>query len=128
MKVTYFTPDDYVELQAWWKKHNHNVLPLSALPVGVVVSSGDKNLVMSFVYTMDGCDVAQLAWTTSNPENKLKENYEAVNLAVDALVSVSKKLNKNLILCFSSSKGLTKILNKKNMLSNKKHVMVVGSF
>lgn len=128
MKVTYFTPENYEELCGWWKKHNHSTLPITSLPVGVVVSDESKNLVMSFMYTMDKCDVAQISWTTSNPENKLKQNYEAVALAVDALLILAQKLEKRTIISFSSSKGLTKILNKRNIKMNKNHVMNIGGF
>lgn len=131
MKINYFNESNYGELCRWWENHNHAIIPFSSLPLGVVISSQDSNkhLAMAFVYTMDGCDVAQLAWTTTNPENTVTTSYKAVSLAVDALLQVAhEKMNKKLILCFSSSGGLSKILNRKNIMTNKKHTLNIGSF
>lgn len=129
MQITYFNESNYGELCGWWDKHQHNIIPFSSLPLGVVVSNDTKKLAMAFVYTMDGCDVAQLAWTTSNPENSPRESYQSVDLAIDALLLVAReKLNKKMIVCFSSSKGLTKILNKKNITQNREHILNMGSY
>jgi len=127
MQITYFNETNYGELCGWWTKHQHAIIPYSSLGIGVVVSSEDKNLAMSFIYTMDGCDAAQLCWTTSNPGNSPRQSYESVDLAIDALLTVAIKKNKKTITCFSSSKGLTKILNRKNIMKNKDHVLSMGS-
>lgn len=128
MNITYFTSEHYSELELWWKHYNHKVISITSLPVGVVVSTQEKILAMSFLYTMNGCDVAQIAWTTSNPKNKLRESHEAVTTAIDALLVLAKKLNKNTITCFSGSKGMSKILNRRNIAQNKNHVLHIGSF
>lgn len=128
MQITYFTEGNYGELCGWWDKHQHAIIPFTSLPLGVVVSKENKKLAMAFIYTMDGCDVAQLAWTTSNPENSARESYQSVDLAIDALLQIAEKKNKKLILCFSASKGLSKILNRKNINTQKEHVLNIGSF
>ena len=127
MTIKYFSQDNYIELCDWWNKHNHFVVAAGSLPYGVVVSDGDKNLVMSFLYTMDGCDIAQIAWTTSNPENKLKQNYAAIDLAIDAVLLLAKKMNKKNVICFSSSNGLNKMFNKKGLKSNMSHTLNSGA-
>lgn len=128
MTINYFNPENYKELIQWWKANDHEVISLSSLPIGVVVSENNVPLVMSFVYLMDGTDIAQLAWTTSNPMNGLKQNHKAVELAIDALLIVAQKAGKKSVISFSSSKGLTKILNKKNIISNKNHTLSFGRF
>lgn len=127
MQITYFNESNYGELCGWWDKHQHAIIPYSSLPIGVVVSNEDKNLAMAFIYTMDGCDVAQLAWTTTNPENSPRQSYLATDLAIDALITVAQKKNKKMITCFSNSRGLSKILNRKNIITQKEHVLNVGS-
>jgi hypothetical protein len=130
MTICYFDKEQhYKQLSNWWVAHGHGKIEASSLPIGVVVSdASNKLLAMSFIYMMDGTDVAQLAWTTTNPENSNKESYKAVDLAIDALLIVAQKFEKKTILCFSSSKGLTKILNKKNIQENKNHVLSIGGF
>ena len=128
MKISYFNESNYGELCGWWDKHQHAIIPYSSLPIGVVIANDTKKLAMAFIYTMDGSDVAQLAWTTTNPENSPKESHASVDLAIDALLQVAQKKEKKLILCFSASRGLSKILNRKNINTQKEHVLNIGSF
>lgn len=127
MQITYFNESNYGELCGWWDKHQHAIIPYSSLPIGVVVSKEDKNLAMAFIYTMDGTDFAQISWTACNPENTPRQSYHSMDLAIDGLLKVAEKKNKKLILCVSSSSGVTKIVNRKNLTGSKTHFVSAGS-
>lgn len=127
MQITYFNESNYGELCGWWDKHQHAIIPYSSLGIGVVVSKEDKNLAMAFIYTWDGCDIAQIAWTAANPENTPRQSYQALDLAIDALLKVAEKKEKKMIVSFTSSSGVLKILNRKNIMKNKNHTLSVGS-
>jgi hypothetical protein len=123
-----YTSEDYSDLCAWWSKHGHPIISSEVLPFGIVVENNGVKHAMTFVYTMDGCNAAQIAWTTTNPELGLKARYKAVNQAIDtALVYInSKKINN--IMCFSDSMGLSKLLNKRGLRLGNDHILCIGSF
>ncbi len=106
MNIRYFTSDDYSTLCEWWKEHKHSNLPLESLPLGVVVEDNNTSKAMTFLYTTTGCNIGQIAWTTSNPKNSARESYDAISLGIDALLVVCNKLNITNIVSFSNSKGL----------------------
>lgn len=127
-KIEYFNKQKhYNELENWWLNHNHSIIPSSSLPIGVVVYSNNIPICMSFLYTMDGCDMAQIGWTTTNPASSLKNKYNGINLAIDSLITVCKKLNKKHITSFCNSSGINKIMKRKGFVNNKSHELYVGS-
>lgn len=126
MYLRYYNSSDYNTLCNWWEKHKHPIISMDALPHGIVVEKENNLIAMSFVYIMSGCNVAQIAWTTTNPNERLKDRYNAVNLCLDASILHAKKMNKNLIVCFSGHKSITKLLNKKGLFSGKSHDICMG--
>lgn len=129
MELYKFNKQHYNTLVEWWKKHEHHILPYSSLSdIGVIVYKNNKPISASWIYFMNGCDLAQIAWTTTNPDSGLKEKYKAVNLCLDALLDIAKINKRNNVICLSNSTGLTKLVSKKGLNKNKKHDFLVGSF
>lgn len=127
MKIDYFTPHFYDILKSWWQEHNHAIIPIESLGLGLIVLD-DNNypLCMSFIYTMERCNVAQFAWTTTNPNVSFKVRHQAVELILLASLQVAKNEGKNLIFDFISSKGLKKILKNLNFIELKDHTLLTG--
>lgn len=129
MVVKNFNKDYYDVLCLWWKQHNHAIIPLQSLPLGVVVLDEKQMPVCaSFLYVMDKCDMCQIAWTTSNPNATLKQRYVAINKAIDSLLFFANTLNKKNIISFTNSTGLEKILKRKGLLQQSSHSLMIGGF
>ena len=127
--IEYFKNEHYEELKKWWSLHNHPAVPFSSLPYGIVVSNEKQIPVcMSFLYTFEISDMCQIGWTTTNPNTKLRERYECVDLALDSLLILAQKLNKKTVICFSTSRGISKLMNKKGLSKGKSHDIYIGSF
>jgi hypothetical protein len=127
MEIKYFEKQNYEMLCDWWKKHNHPVLTYSNLPYGVLVLNTENIPVCaSFLYTMDNTDICQIAWTTSNPECSGKEKHKGIELALDSLLILAKKLNKTYILNFSNSRTIGKMLSRRGFAQGKPHTIYNG--
>jgi len=127
MQASLYTTSDYPELCAWWKGHSHPAMSPGFLTSGFVVSENGQNLAMTFVY-LAGANVAQIAWTTTNPSVPLRKRYEAVNKVTDVALTYIKSLNIENVMCFTDSSGLTKLYNKKGFKIKNLHNLCMGSF
>lgn len=118
---------DYETVSKWWLAHNHAVLPINMLPVGVMVEENSIPVCASFVYNLSGTSMAQIAWTTTNTEVTKRTAHKAVNMAIDYLVDYSKKTGKMYVVTFSKSNGLTSVFKKKGFNKDKPHDLLIGS-
>lgn len=119
----------YETLTGWWKAHDHPILRFESLsPIGLVAQKDEQLVAASFLYVFYGCDVAQIAWTTTNPEAGLKDKYRAIDSCMNGLLSIAKSHNRNQIFCFSNSKGLTKLISKHGLNVGSEHDLLSGTF
>lgn len=128
MRIEKFDKNKHYDiLEDWWTEHNHMQVPSSSLSgVGLVVYDNDTPICMSFLYVMAGCDLAQIAWTTTNPEANLRQKYRSILYCLEGLIALAKKYERKHIISFSSSKGLTKILKKSGLGVGKNHEILYG--
>ena len=127
MNLILYKKEHYNILTEWWKDHNHAIIEESALsPYSFIVYNNDKPICASFLYVMDKCNLAQIAWTTTNPNAGIKEKYNALNLCLQSLFDLAKLLKINNIVSFSSSKGLNKLYKKNGMYLGKEHTLNMG--
>ncbi len=116
-------------LTEWWKLHGHPEIRLGCLsPLGVVANIDDKPSAISFLYMYDGSKMAQMAWTTSNPEVSGKKKHRAINECIKTLLEIAKLNGRTDILCFSSSSGLTKMMQKHGLNVGGSHDVLAGYF
>lgn len=127
MIIQKYVDSDFLDLSLWWKKHSHPVMEKSILPFGIVAYENENKVAMSFIYIMDKCDVAQIAWTTTNPEMSSRKRHKAVHLLMDASFSYINSLGIKNIMCFTDSNGIAKILNKKGLRLGNLHNLCIGS-
>ncbi len=80
------------------------------------------------MYVMHGCDLAQIAWTTTNPGAGLKQRYEGVNAVLTGLFGIAQANNRSNVICFSSSSGLSKMIKKHGLNIGKSHDLLAGFF
>lgn len=127
MELKRFEATHYPELVEWWKHHNHPVIALTSLsPLGLIAENNGKLVAVSFLYVMHGCDLGQIAWTTSNPKSGLKERHQAINECILSLYEIAKLNKRNNVICFSSSSGLTKLIKKHGLNVGKAHDLLSG--
>lgn len=129
MNLQRFSKEHYNTVTSWWKKHEHAIIPESSLSsVGLIAFKGNKPICVSWLYIMSGCDLGQIAWTTTNPDASLREKYEGVNFCIDGLIELARHYKRKSVVSFSSSKGLSKIIKKKGLSLQRKHDLLLGSF
>lgn len=126
MKLSRFTETDYPMLVEWWTAHKHPIIPFNMLSPFGLVSFSDKSepAAMSFIYLPQGCDAAQISWTTTNPQVSPRVRYEAVDYVVKGLISLAKKGGRSNVMCFSDSSGLNKIYAKQGLKELKDHKLM----
>jgi len=128
MLLKKYNPLDYKELCSFWSKHNHPEIPATCLPDGIVVKEDDKILCFGFIYLVNNASIAQIAWTTTNPEIGLKKRYKAVNMLFDGSISYIHSLGIKNIMCFSDKPSLVKLLNRRGMRIANDHTLCIESF
>lgn len=128
MLLKKYSPLDYSTLCSWWKDHGHPIMDSSVLADGIVVLEDSIPVCMGFVYLVNNANIAQLAWTTTNPNMSLKKRYKAVNMLIDASISYINSLNIKNIMCFTDKPSLVKLLNRRGMRIGNDHTLCIGSF
>lgn len=127
MTIRKYVESDYNVLCSWWKDHGHPVMDSSILADGIVVSDESSPVCLGFVYLVNNANVAQLAWTTTNPKMSLKKRYKAVNILIDASISYINSLNIKNIMCFTDKPSLVKLFNRRGMRIGNDHTLCIGS-
>ncbi len=127
MNLRRYKPSDYQELCTWWEKHNHPIMSSEILPEGIVVEQDSKAICIGFIYLVNNAEVAQLAWTTSNPEISLRKRYDAVNMLLDGSISYIASLGIKHIMCFTDKNSIAKLLNRRGMRLGNDHILCIGS-
>ncbi len=118
---------DYVMLANWWENHGHPIIDQAALsPIGVVAEKNGVPVAVSFLSLIYGCNQAILSWTTTNPKASLREKHQGVNDCIKSLCSVAKDKEYVNVICFSASKGLTKIIQRHGFNVGKSHDLLAG--
>ena len=129
MIVKQFKTEDYAMLQDWWTKHNHMSIPKESLsPIGITIFDEETPSCIGFIYVMPNCDMAQIAWTTTNPEISLRKRYKAMDTCINALLQYAYINGRKNIICFSKSSGLSKMLRKKGLAQMTPHSLLMGTF
>jgi len=130
MKLIRFDKEKHYNLiNMWWKEHKHNSMERDSLsPFGFIVYNNNTPICASFLYIMAGCNLGQIAWTTTNPKAGLKEKYNAINFCIEGLLALANHYNIKNIISLSNSKGLTKLIQKKNFRTVDKHTLLCGGF
>jgi hypothetical protein len=128
MNIRYYQPSDYETLCSWWNKHQHPIISSDILSNGIVVCENGNLICIGFVYLVNKANVAQLAWTTTNPEMSLRQRYKAVNMFFDGSISYINSLNIKNIMCFTDKPSLVKLLNRRGMRISNDHTLCIGSF
>lgn len=127
--VSKFTDEHYPLILEWWQTHGHPALGRTVLsPFGVVCSIDNVPTAMSFMYLWTGTTVAQIAWTTTRPEAGGKQKLKAVNECMKALIDTAEMNKRTDVICFSSSKGLTKIMQRHGLHVGQSHDILAGTF
>lgn len=122
-----FEPEHHGIVSDWWLKHNHPIMPLNELsPIGLMVYDNNEPICVSFLYLLSGTSMGQIGFTTSNPEATSKQKHKAIGLCLNGLISLSSKYERSSVVCFSSSKGLTKILKKVGLTQGATHDYLIG--
>lgn len=126
MRFEKFTKEHYPILVDWWTLHKHPVLPFNMLsPIGLIsFSNQDEAAAASFIYLVPGADIAQIAWTTTNPNVSARDRYESVEFVIQGLIGLAKNSGRSNILCFSNSRGLNRIFAKQGLQELKEHKLM----
>lgn len=124
-----FEKQDYEIIIDWWKEHQHPIIPFNMLsPAGLILFNEQKQpICASFIYFVANCDIAQIAWTTTNPKAGFKEKYQAVNECIQGLIALARHNKRTNIMCFSDSSGLNKIFHKNGLKELRDHKLLYGS-
>lgn len=127
MTLERFEQKHFDILSDWWKQHDHPAMDFKALsPLGVVAFDGDTPVCASFLYVMHGCNLAQIAWTTTNPACGLKTKYYGINMCLGNLYQLALENKRTNVICFSSSSGLTKLMKKQGFNVGTTHNLLAG--
>jgi len=124
-----FTETEYPMIVQWWEKHNHPVIPFKMLSPAGLISLTDKGEpgCVSFIYFVANCDIAQIAWTTTNPDVSARDRYKSVDFCIKGLIALAKHNKRTNVLCFSDSHGLNKLFHKNGLKELKDHKLLYGS-
>lgn len=127
MRVEKFEEKDYPMLLSWWEKHKHPVIAREALsPLGLICYVDEVPSCVSFIYMMPMCNLAQIAWTTSNPEVSPRIRHKAISYCIKGLFEIAQKYERYHVVCFSGSTGLSKLLGRYNLGLGKSHDFLYG--
>lgn len=126
MKFKRFEATDYEMVCQWWLKHDHPIVGLEMLsPYGLLAyNDKDEAAAVCFIYFVDGCDIAQLSWGTTNPEVSTRDRYNCMNACIQSLIQLAKVNNRTNIMTFCDSKGLNRLYNKNGLKELKSHKML----
>lgn len=83
---------DYQIISKWWKDQNWPIVPLENLPTyGLMVWLDEVPLAAGFIYQTDS-SMALLEWIVSNPEVAHELRGQALDILLDDLCFMAKKL------------------------------------
>lgn len=125
MNIRYYNKTDYDTFVEMWKHHDHDIIPIDMLsPIGFVAVDGDSVIGGSWIYIADGCDMAQVAWTSLSPHATIKQKHKALSGIHNMIMSTCEVLGKKNIVMFSDKHGLSKFFHKRGFDMYSDHTLL----
>lgn len=112
--VIYREEEHYKMLANWWKDQNHPIIPAEYLPeqLGVICLLDDKPIVAGFLMCVVNSRYSAIEHLIANPEANKRDVYHCTKEGIKALLGVARQLGYSHVSCFTSTKGLEKLLKK----------------
>lgn len=102
--------DDRPMLEAWWRGHGIDPLPLPALPPnGFVAESGGAPVAAAWLYCTDSC-IAWLEWFVRDPNASREQMDGVIETLIDEASERARKLGFDLIFCAARHDSLLRKL------------------
>jgi len=79
---------DYPIVCRWWEKHGLSVIPYLFLPIGFLVSVGDKDIAAGWVHMDKNSPMCWMNWLVTNPSASAKDKYAGFNAVIENLKGV----------------------------------------
>jgi len=115
--LRHYEESDYELFSSWWC----DPPPKSSLPkIGLVC--GDMKAV-GFLARTD-CDFTIITWWHANPLNNGKESYMALKILVKGLCDASTLVNKSKIFCYTTKRGMVKMLESLKFINHNGHLIM----
>lgn len=114
-----FNDEDYEQYCYWWG--DEKPPPRSSLPnIGLVC--GDMKAI-GFL-AMTDCDFSIITWWCANPLNKERESHMAIKTIIKGLCDTSALINKSKVFCYTSNRGMIRMLESFNFINHDGHLIV----
>lgn len=104
-----FVPSHHYDtLCQWWRAHQWEPVPLSALPrTGLVI----PGICAGFIYSTDS-DLGWIEWIVSNPESEKVERSKALDTLLEGLKEKAREMGKKVVFSSSNNAGLISRLER----------------
>ncbi len=112
MTIRPFTAHDYPTLVQWWDGHGMPAIPPHAIPPfsWIVEATGPAAFAAAYMDN-GGTGVALITWITTNPENRRRESYHALESLLPFMRDhLAKQLDYTVQLSLTNQPGLEKLL------------------
>jgi hypothetical protein len=93
-------------------------------PFGLMAFNGDEPVAAAFVYLVQGCDIAQISWSVTNPKAFVRLRYDGLESALKGLIALAKESGRTNIVTFSHSRGLTKLYSRQGLKTLQPHTLM----
>ena len=114
MKTRLYDPKDYPIVSPWWPAHGWPMISEDVLPKCGIVVEDDEGVprAASWLYMSNSNGVSMMEWTVTNPLNKPKESFRAVQTLVNAMRELAISLDYGVILTTSKNPALIRLYEK----------------
>lgn len=118
--------DHFRIVYGWWKRHRKVSLDIETLSnTGIMIFENGVPQACTWIFMSKESPVAQLGWSISNPDIKAFEAHQAIQESIEYAIKLAKDMGYRRLITFSSSKGLTRLFEKKGFKKLIKHDVLI---
>lgn len=104
----------YDLIASWWRGHGAQCLPADVLPLkGSIVTRDGDPIAACFVYLMNGCRAAYLAFPVTAPDLSPRIRLAALEAALEDAVRIAHKAGCLMIWSSTENKTLDRVLTRR---------------
>ena len=89
---------------------------------GIAVEKDGRLLALVILYIESARNVGQIGWVVTNPENKPRESYEALDLAIAEVIKLARDKDVRYLMSYIAVPGINKLLGKHGLLQGDRGV------
>jgi hypothetical protein len=114
MKTRLYDPKDYPLVSPWWPAHGWPMIAEAVLPKCGIVVEDDEGVARaaSWLYMSNSNGVSMMEWTVTNPLNKPKESFRAVQTLIGAMRELALLFDYGMILTTAKQPALIRLYEK----------------